>query len=52
MFCHDFCFLRAKIPEGLNMYRKTISIEKFDPEWGRTIFSHNSFYKYVIPTEL
>ena len=29
-----------------------MSIEKFDPEWGRTIYSYNPFYKYVIPTEL
>ena len=44
--------LKQKIPEGLHIYRQKILIEKFEPEWGRTIFSHYSFYKYVIPMEL
>jgi len=44
--------IKQKIPEGLNMYRKTISIEKYDPIRGRTIITNDSFYKYGIPPEL
>ena len=42
----------AKTSERFNIYSNKCVRARYDPEWGRTIFSHNSFYKHAIPTEL
>ena len=43
---------KEKTPEGLNVYNDRYVQAGFDPEWGRIIYPHGSFNKYIIPTEL
>jgi len=42
----------AKTSERFNIYSNICVRVRYDPEWGRTILSQDSFYKHSIPKEL